>query len=147
MESDADREIKHAGIPRCHAPQVRTGFTHAKQRRVPLPNLQKKKKVNAVKLVTSSKRLSDIYYVCSYMWSPLFCNFRRGVWRTQPESNKQYLGFCTLHISQWYKLTMYIYSSTMFSYFTGVFPCSANLYFYFTTIQRQILYLLCHNIY
>ncbi len=41
VETDADRKMKHAGISRCHAPRVRSAFTHAKQRRVPPPKLQK----------------------------------------------------------------------------------------------------------
>lgn len=67
MESDADREITHAGISRCHAPQVRPGFTHAKQRRVPLPNLQKKQpmqwnwsRVIKVCLTSSAVKMVDI---------------------------------------------------------------------------------------
>lgn len=39
-ETDADTEMQHADNSRCHAPQVSHGFTHAKQRRVPLANLQ-----------------------------------------------------------------------------------------------------------
>lgn len=50
------REMKHAGISRCHAPV----FTHAKQRPVPFLNLQQT--VHAVKLVATSKSLPDSQY-------------------------------------------------------------------------------------
>lgn len=62
-------KIKHAGTSRCHAPQVRSGFTHAKQRRVPPPHPTppppQKSECAEPNLVTSAEGLSDINVLCS----------------------------------------------------------------------------------
>lgn len=74
MERDVDREIEHAGISRCHAPRLRPGFTHAKQRRVPLPDLQEKfmqwnrSWVVKVRLTSDAINMGDIWELSHFEW-------------------------------------------------------------------------------